>query len=92
MPVGDKPPRPGTGGLTRGRTASRQSAMRATVNGEPIDLPEGLTVAALLERLGVRAERVAVERNGQVVKKARHGEQVVEAGDVLEIVTFVGGG
>jgi thiamine biosynthesis protein ThiS len=66
--------------------------MRATVNGEPMDLPDGLTVAALLERLGVRAERVAVERNGQVVKKARHAEQPVEAGDVLEIVTFVGGG
>lgn len=66
--------------------------MRATVNGEPMELPEGLTVAALLQHLGVRAERVAVERNGEVVKKARHGEQKVEAGDVLEIVTFVGGG
>ena len=66
--------------------------MRATVNGEQVDLPEGLTVAALLQHLGVKGERVAVERNGAVVKKARHAEEPVRAGDVLEIVTFVGGG
>jgi len=66
--------------------------MRATVNGEPLDLPEGLTVAALLQRLGVQGDRVAVERNGEVVKQARHGEQELAPGDVLEIVTFVGGG
>jgi sulfur carrier protein len=66
--------------------------MRATVNGEPIELPEDLTVSALLLHLGVRAERVAVERNGAVVKKARHAEERVRPDDVLEIVTFVGGG
>jgi sulfur carrier protein len=66
--------------------------MRATVNGEAMDLPDGLTVAALLLHLNVRAERVAVERNGAVVKKARHGEQLIQESDVLEIVTFVGGG
>jgi sulfur carrier protein len=66
--------------------------MRATVNGEPVELPEDLTVRTLLQHLGVRAERVAVERNGQVVKQARHGEQKLAPGDVLEIVTFVGGG
>jgi sulfur carrier protein len=66
--------------------------MRATVNGEQLELPEGLTVATLLQHLGVKAERVAVERNGEVVKKARHAEQAVAPGDVLEIVTFVGGG
>jgi sulfur carrier protein len=66
--------------------------MRAMVNGEAMELPEGLTVAALLQHLGVRGNRVAVERNGEVVKKARHGEQRLAAGDVVEIVTFVGGG
>jgi len=66
--------------------------MRATVNGQNVDLPEGLTVAALLRHLGVRAERVAVERNGEVVKQARHGDETIAPGDVLEIVTFVGGG
>jgi sulfur carrier protein len=66
--------------------------MRATVNGEVMELPEGLTVTALLQHLNVRGDRVAVERNGEVVKKARHGEQRLAQGDVLEIVTFVGGG
>ena len=66
--------------------------MRATVNGDPVELPEGLTVAALLLHLGVKAERVAVERNGDVIRKARHAEEKLAAGDVLEIVTFVGGG
>ena len=66
--------------------------MRATVNGEKVELPEGLTVAALLLHLGVRAERVAVERNGTVVKKACHAAERVAPDDVLEIVTFVGGG
>jgi sulfur carrier protein len=66
--------------------------MRATINGEPVELPDGLTVSTLLQHLRVRAERVAVERNGEVVKQARHGEQRLASGDVLEIVTFVGGG
>ena len=66
--------------------------MRATMNGEPIELPDGLTVVAMLQHLGVRAERVAVERNGMVVKKARHAEEKLAQDDVLEIVTFVGGG
>jgi len=62
--------------------------VRATVNGEAMDLPEGLTVADLLRHLGVRAERVAVERNGQVVKKARHGEERVAPDDVLGVETL----
>jgi sulfur carrier protein len=66
--------------------------MRATINGEPMELPDGLTVTALLHHLGVRAERVAVERNGAVVKKARHADERLAPDDVLEIVTFVGGG
>jgi sulfur carrier protein len=78
--------------LTAPRPKPITAAMRATVNGEGLELPDGLTVAALLRHLGVRAERVAVERNGEVVKQARHGEQKLAPGDVLEIVTFVGGG
>ena len=66
--------------------------MRATVNGEQLLLPEGLTVLLLLQHLQVGKDRVAVERNGAVVKKARHAEELLADGDVLEIVTFVGGG
>jgi thiamine biosynthesis protein ThiS len=67
-------------------------AIEATVNGERLQIPEELTVAQLLRRLGVRAERVAVERNGAVVKRALYDDEKVASGDVLEIVTFVGGG
>jgi sulfur carrier protein len=66
--------------------------MRATVNGEVLELPDGLSVESLLARLDLSTDRVAVERNGLVVKRARHREVPVEDGDVLEIVTFVGGG
>ena len=78
--------------LTRLYPKPITAAMRATVNGETIELPEGLTVSTLLQHLGVRAERVAVERNGEVVKQSRHREQRIAPGDALEIVTFVGGG
>jgi sulfur carrier protein len=66
--------------------------VQATVNGESMDLPDGLTVATLLQHLGVRGERVAVERNGAVVKRARHAGELLQPGDVLEVVSFVGGG
>ncbi len=66
--------------------------MRATVNGESVELPEGLTVAGLLQHLGIRGERVAVERNGEVVRRARHAEEKLAPDDVLEVVAFVGGG
>ena len=65
--------------------------MRATVNGVEQELPDGLTVAALLDHLALRRERVAVERNGAVVKRAQHGDERLAPGDVLEIVSFVGG-
>ena len=78
--------------MIRGGAPPIQRTVQATVNGERTDLPDGLTVAALLRHLGVRAERVAVERNGAVVKRARHAEEKLAPGDVLEIVTFVGGG
>jgi thiazole synthase len=63
-----------------------------TLNGEPRDVPEPLTVADLLRHLGVKPEHVAVEINRDLVPRARHGEASVKPGDVLEVVTLVGGG
>jgi thiazole synthase len=62
------------------------------VNGEARSLPEPLTVAQLLERLGYDRRRVAVEINGEVVPAVRHSEQMLNRGDRIEIVTLVGGG
>lgn len=66
--------------------------MRLRVNGEEHDLPDGLTVATLVQHLAIRAPRVAVELNGAVVVRAKHGDTTLKSGDAIEIVTFVGGG
>jgi sulfur carrier protein len=66
--------------------------MEVTVNGQLRQVPDGLTVRALVEHLGLTEGPVAVEVNLAVVPRARHGEQVVAPGDVIEIVHFVGGG
>jgi thiamine biosynthesis protein ThiS len=66
--------------------------MRIQLNGEPTDLPEPLTVQALLDRLGIDGRLVAVELNRAVVKRARYATAVVEDGSEVEIVAFVGGG
>jgi len=63
-----------------------------TVNGERREVPDGLTVRALVEHLGLAEGPVAVEVNREVVPRARHGEHPVAPGDVVEIVHFVGGG
>jgi sulfur carrier protein len=63
-----------------------------TVNGEERQVPAGTTVLALLQILGLGGRPVAVEKNRDVVPRARHGEELLADGDRLELVTFVGGG
>ena len=63
-----------------------------SVNGQPMQVPEGTTIALLLARLGVEKTRVAVERNKDVVAKKSYDETTLSAGDRVEVVTFVGGG
>ena len=62
------------------------------VNGEQREVPEGATVAKLLEILGATSDQVAVEVNAAIVRRARHHEVTLAAGDHVEVVTFVGGG
>jgi sulfur carrier protein len=66
--------------------------MQVTVNGAAREVPEGITVRGLIEHLGLDEGPVAVEINREIVPRARHGEHPVGAGDVVEIVHFVGGG
>ena len=66
--------------------------MQITVNGAAHEVPEGLTVRGLVETLGLTEGPVAVERNREVVPRAEHPSTALAAGDVLEIVHFVGGG
>lgn len=67
-------------------------AMQLLVNGESRQVPDGLTVAGLLQHLAINAPRVAVEVNTEVVVKVRHADTQLREGDRVEIVTFVGGG
>lgn len=62
------------------------------INGEPRAVPAGLTIAGLIDHLGLGGKRVAVERNRAIAPRATHASVIVEAGDRLELVTFVGGG
>ena len=67
--------------------------MEITLNGEPYDLPDSrATVVQLIERLGLADAPVAVEVNQTVIPKARHREHRLGDGDVVEVVTLVGGG
>ena len=66
--------------------------MRLIINSQEREIPDGSTVAALLNQLGVTKDRVAVERNGGIVAKADYDRAFLAEGDRLEVVQFVGGG
>jgi thiamine biosynthesis protein ThiS len=63
-----------------------------TINGERREIPDGLTVAALLDHIGMPSERVAIERNLDILPRARWLETKIQPNDSFEIVHFVGGG
>lgn len=62
------------------------------LNGELREVPEGLTLAALLDWLELPADRVAVERNLEIVPRSKWAETMIQTNDRLEVVHFVGGG
>ena len=66
--------------------------MTVIINGERTEVPEALTVAALLEHLQMALDRVAIERNLAILPRARWSETPVAPNDSFEIVHFVGGG
>ncbi len=66
--------------------------MTLHVNGEAREYADGTTVAALVEQLGMKADRVAVELNREIVPRNRWPATPLHDGDRLEVVHFVGGG
>lgn len=62
-----------------------------TVNGEKLDIA-GKTVADYLADTDYDPKRIAVERNGEIVPKAQYHETILQEGDSVEVVSFVGGG
>ena len=66
--------------------------MRVIINGENKDLPRPMSVAELLGDLGLNAEKVALERNLEIVPRSDYASTRLEEGDRIEIVHFIGGG
>ena len=68
------------------------AAVQIVVNGEAREVPEGLGVSALLVHLGLPSDRVAIERNLEILPRSQWVATSVQAGDRYEIVHLVGGG
>ncbi|MCI9575243.1 MAG: sulfur carrier protein ThiS [Clostridiales bacterium] len=62
------------------------------INGVSIPLPAPVSLVELLEQQGYPTTRIAVEKNGEIVPKGAYETTVIADDDVLEIVSFVGGG
>jgi thiamine biosynthesis protein ThiS len=61
------------------------------VNGQDFDVADGTTVSQLIERHNLSPQKVAIELNRRLIRSEKY-ETVLNAGDEVEIVTFVGGG
>lgn len=66
--------------------------MKATINGEARELPNGISVAALLEQLGVARAGIAVAKNERVLRRAEFESSTIVEGDTVEIIKAVAGG
>jgi len=70
--------------------------MNITLNGETREIAPGTTVAMLVAMLSTDSGRdsrgIAIERNLEIVPKSEHASTVIEDGDRIEVVQFVGGG
>jgi len=66
--------------------------MEIILNGKPRPVTAGLTVAALIDELGLQGRRIAVERNGEIVPRSEHAATRLADGDRLEVIHAVGGG
>ena len=61
------------------------------INGEELNMA-GKTISEYLATTNFDPKRIAVERNGDIVPKAKYGETILQDGDNVEVVSFVGGG
>lgn len=68
------------------------SFVEIRLNGEAHELRDGSSVVDLLEGLGLGGRKVAVELNRDIVPRPSYPTTALSAGDVVEVVQFVGGG
>lgn len=62
------------------------------LNGKEIEISCGITVEQMLLENGFSLQRIAVEKNEEILRKADYAKEIVQDGDVFEVVNFVGGG
>ena len=63
-----------------------------TINGEKKQDYDGVSLEEMLSQEGYQRERIAVEINGSIASKSQYSDILLHAGDVIEVVNFVGGG
>jgi len=63
-----------------------------SINGEARQLPAAISIAALIDEMGLTGKRIALERNGEIVPRSTFAAQQLADGDKLEVVVAVGGG
>ena len=66
--------------------------MRIDVNGEAREVPEQINLSELIEHLKLARERLAIEHNRRIIRRADWSQTMLAEGDRVEIVHFVGGG
>ena len=66
--------------------------MNIQVNGEAKTFQDGITVTDLLETLDIRSEQVAVELNLKILDRGDFPQSMLQNGDTVEILSFIGGG
>jgi thiamine biosynthesis protein ThiS len=69
-----------------------ETVLAIKINGERREVPQGVTVADLLQQLNLPTGRVAIERNLEILPRPQWSQTSVQPGDSYEIVHFVGGG
>ena len=62
------------------------------LNGEQHNVEAGITIAGLLQHLGIRLDQVAVEVNLEIIEKGGFEAQILKEGDRVEVMSFIGGG
>ncbi|MAM79018.1 MAG: thiamine biosynthesis protein ThiS [Alphaproteobacteria bacterium] len=66
--------------------------MEITLNGEKFTLETGSNIVNLIDKLNLDVDKLAIERNLEIVPKSKFAMTIIEEGDKLEIVHFIGGG
>lgn len=66
--------------------------MTITLNGKEKKIESNCTLTELIESVGQKPQRIAVQLNGTVIKRDEYNQHTVQDGDMIEMLQFVGGG